>query len=103
MTISVVVSDDAQQMLREADERWIDEHGVLAENPLFAQVDHAVALLREQPRLGLVVRHRGQLVGEARRLLLRSGWHLYYHFDAEREFIEILAVWFASRGSGPPL
>jgi hypothetical protein len=43
---------------------------------------------------------RGNVV---RRVLLGSGWHLYYRFHAEQQHIEILAVWFATRGNRPPL
>jgi len=38
-----------------------------------------------------------------RRLLLRSGWHLYYSYDASRATVVIAAVWFAQRGAAPPL
>ena len=89
-------------MLEELDERWTIEHGFFAENPLLEEIEHAADLLRETPELGLSYRgarfHR-----EVRRLLLRSGWHLYYSFDRDRNVVVIVAVWWASRGSGPPL
>jgi hypothetical protein len=87
-------------MLEEADDRWA-EHGE-GDNPLFAEVDHAVALLRDTPMLGIVHR-RDKRRRETRRLLLRYGWHLYYWYEADRNVIVIVAIWFASRGSGPPL
>jgi plasmid stabilization system protein ParE len=89
-------------MLDEADERWTAEQGFLADNPLFAEIEHAAVMLREMPEIGVIYRgarfHR-----EVRRLLLRSGWHLYYSFDRARNTIVIVAVWYASRGSGLPL
>lgn len=90
-------------MLDEADERWIAEHGFATDNPLLDQIEHAVEMLCENPRLAPLVHHRGRLRGEVRRLLLRSGWHLYYRFQPDRNLIEIVAVWFANRGSEPPL
>ena len=89
-------------MLDELNERWTVENGFFAENPLLEELDRAADLLRATPELGVLYRgarfHR-----EVRRLLLRSGWHLYYSFDRGRNVIVIVAVWWASRGSGPPL
>jgi hypothetical protein len=97
----IELSLQASTMLEEADERWTAEHGFFAENPLFEEIDRAAGLLRGTPELGVVYRgarfHR-----EVRRLLLRSGWHLYYSFDRARNVVVIVAVWYASRGSSPP-
>ena len=60
-------------MVDEADERWVAEHGLLANNPLLDEILHASDLLRTNPQIGVVVR-RGR--SEIRRLLLHSGWHL---------------------------
>jgi plasmid stabilization system protein ParE len=98
--ITIEILPEAQRMVAEADERWIADHGFLAENPLLNEILHASDLLRSHPQLGVIVR-RGR--SEIRRLLLHSGWHLHYRFRAERQLVEILAVWFASRGSTPPL
>jgi plasmid stabilization system protein ParE len=98
--ILVEILPEAQRMLDEADEHWVGEHGFLAENPLLDEVLRASDLLRTNPRIGVTVQ-RGR--AEIRRLLLHSGWHLYYRFSADRQRIEILAVWFARRGSLPPL
>jgi plasmid stabilization system protein ParE len=103
VSIKFAYTADAQRMLDEVSERWIAEHGYAADNPLFNQIDQARDLLLEHPKLGIVVQQDGRLRGEVRRLLLGSGWHLYYRFQAEQQLVEILAVWFASRGSGPPL
>jgi len=40
---------------------------------------------------------------EIRRLLLPTGWHIYYSVDASRSRVPILAVWYARRGQTPPL
>jgi plasmid stabilization system protein ParE len=89
-------------MLDEADEHWIAEHGIDADNPLLDEVEHATALQSDMPELGIVYR-RDAFRREVRRLLLRSGWHLYYTLDASRSTIVVVAVWFGSRGTGPPL
>jgi hypothetical protein len=49
--------------------------------------------------MGVIVR-RGR--SEIRRLVLHSGWHLYYRFHRDQQLVEILAVWYASRGETPP-
>jgi hypothetical protein len=43
-------------MLAAADERWIEEHGLLADNPLLDQITNMSDLLRANPELGKVVR-----------------------------------------------
>lgn len=76
----------ARAMLDEADERWSTEPGLLADNPLLKEIkeikeiEHAADLLRSTPEIGVVYRG-GRFRREVRRLLLRSGWHLYYSFD----------------------
>jgi plasmid stabilization system protein ParE len=98
--ITVEILPEAQRMVDEADERWVAEHGFLADNPLLNEILRASDLLRTNPQIGVVVR-RGR--SEIRRLLLHSGWHIYYQYDGDRQLVEILAVWYASRGSTPPL
>ena len=88
-------------MLGEADDRWIAEHGFV-DNPLWAQVALASARLSENPRIGKIY-GRDRSGDVIHRLLLESGWHIYYSFDAPRNRISIVAVWFAQRGSEPPL
>ena len=100
---TVEFSDDARRMLLEADERWVAEHGFLAANPLVDEAEHASELLSRDPELGKRYRRARGRQPEIRRLLLPTGWHLYYRFDSERQLVEVLAVWFAGRGSGPPL
>ncbi len=102
VSIVVDILPEAQRMIHEADERWSTEHGFDAVNPLLDGILHAAELLRENLQLG-VVYSRGAFRNEIRRLLLRSGWHVYYRFNANRNLVEIVAIWFANRGSGPPL
>jgi len=103
MTTTVEFSDDARRMLDDADERWIAEHGYFAANPLVEEAERAIELLRHNPDLGVRFRGPRGRQPEIRRLLLQTGWHLYYSVDASRSHVLILAVWYASRGENPPL
>lgn len=73
MPITVEITSEAQRMVDEADERWVAEHGFLANNPLQDEILRASDRLRTNPQIGIVVR-RGH--SEIRRLLLHSRWHL---------------------------
>jgi hypothetical protein len=64
--ITVEILPEAQRMVDEADERWVTEHGYLADNPLLDEILHASDRLRTNPQIGIIVR-RGHL--EIRRLL----------------------------------
>ena len=68
--IVVEILPAAQRMADEANERWVAEHGFLADNPLLDEILGASDLLRTHPQIGVVVR-RGR--SEIRRLLLQSG------------------------------
>lgn len=103
MTATVEFSDDARRMLDDADERWVAEHGYLAANPLAEEAEQATELLRHNPELGMRFRRAQGRRPEIRRLLLQTGWHVYYSVDASRSQVLILAVWYASRGGPPPL
>jgi hypothetical protein len=50
--ITVAILPEAQRMVDEADERWIAEHGFLADNPMLGEILHASDLLRINPRSG---------------------------------------------------
>jgi len=97
VTVALIYSVDARRMLDEIDERWIAQHGLSEANPLLDEVQDAATRLRANPQLGRIVPARKQI----RRVLLRSGWHLYYRYSAD--LIEIIAVWHASRSNRPPL
>jgi plasmid stabilization system protein ParE len=64
------------------------------------ELEAAFALIASAPNVGHPYR-RSPVAGTRRVLLLRSRYHTYYApLDDE---LVILAVWHASRGSGPPL
>jgi plasmid stabilization system protein ParE len=83
--VTVAILPEAQRMVDEADERWVAEHGFLADNPLLNEILQASDLLRAHPQIGVVVR-RGR--SEIRRILLHSGWHIYYRFHGDRQLVE---------------
>ncbi len=88
-------------MLDDADERWVAEHGYFAPNPLVEEAEHATEQLRHNPALGMHSVELETAGPEIRRLLLPTGWHLYYSVDANRSRVLILAVWYARRGQSP--
>jgi plasmid stabilization system protein ParE len=79
---TVQLAPVAQEQIDSADERWTDEHGPDANNPLLAQVERATLQLADNPRLGKVMRRRKPL--------------LY-------RLVEIVAVWYGGRGEAPPV
>lgn len=97
--IAVELAPKALRMLEEADDHWTGTQG-RGDNPLLEDVAHAMDLLRETPALGIVVRRGAR---ETRRLLLRSGWHLYYSYRPRLRIVTIVAVYYARRGRAPAL
>jgi hypothetical protein len=51
VTIKIEVSQQAQAMLDEADERWCSAHSFEADNPLLDEVARAAELLRDNPEI----------------------------------------------------
>jgi hypothetical protein len=56
VAVTVEILPAAQRQLDAADERWVDEHGLFADNPLFEQISHARTLLADNPQLGKIAR-----------------------------------------------
>jgi plasmid stabilization system protein ParE len=65
------------------------------------ELDDAERRLRVNPQVGpLYARHR---LGDVRRLLLASEYHLYDRYHRDRDELVVLALWGASRGRRPKL
>jgi plasmid stabilization system protein ParE len=64
------------------------------------ELEVAFALIGSAPNVGHPYR-RSPVAGTRRVLLVRSRYHVYY-VPLDDELV-VLAVWHASRGSGPPL
>jgi hypothetical protein len=74
VAVTVEILPAAQRQLDAADERWVDEHGLFADNPLFEQISHARTLLADNPQLGNWRHSRcGSKAGAAERPLLCPG------------------------------
>ena len=62
------------------------------------ELERVFGLLSQEPGVGSIARNV-KLHGVRRVHLSRIRYHLYYRADAES--VEIIALWHASRGSGP--
>jgi len=97
--LAVVVTPRAGRQI-EAAVAWWRENRSAAPNALREDLAAAVALLADQPSMGIPVSgpHRG-----LRRVhLLRVGYHLYYRVAPQLRQLQVLALWHARRGSSPP-
>jgi plasmid stabilization system protein ParE len=89
----------AQRDIQEA-LAWWAEHRPAAPGAIVDELRAAFRLLRLQPELG--ARPQSSRLQDMRRVYLaRIRYHLYYRVRAEREVIEILAFWHASREDDP--
>lgn len=79
---------------------WWFEHRPAARGLLDEELERAFGLLRDMPGIGQPVAY-GHRPGVRRLFMGRVRYHLYY-VDAG-EVIEVLAMWHASRGTGPDL
>jgi plasmid stabilization system protein ParE len=96
--LKVKVSARAAPHIRTASE-WCGEQEK-APGALADELESAFALIRELPNAGEPVFH--STVGGVRRILLgRVGYHLYYRVD--QKVVEILALWYSSRGESPQI
>jgi plasmid stabilization system protein ParE len=81
---------------------WWDAHRPAAQGALASEFLRACRLLSRRP--ALVPRIGDVADGSIRRLYLRRvRYYLYFRVVDEARRVEILALWHASRGSGPPI
>lgn len=79
---------------------WWDQNRDRAREAFDEDLAEAFLLLSAEPGVGAPVLHtRAQ--GVRRLHLARIRYHLYYRIRVDR--VEVLALWHASRGSGPSL
>ena len=79
---------------------WWDENRDRAPEAFDEDLAEAFLLLSAEPGVGApVLQARAQ--GVRRLHLARIRYHLYYRIRVDR--VEVLALWHASRGSGPSL
>jgi plasmid stabilization system protein ParE len=99
VSLNVRTTPEADQHVRAIDEWW-RSHRTAAPNLFLDELEAAFALIGSAPNVGHPYR-RSPVTGTRRILLVRSRYHVYYvPLDDE---VVVVAVWHASRGSGPPL
>lgn len=100
LALKLIVLDEAQRRL-EAENEWWREHRD-AKDLLLDEFTQTLERLRSMPDIGQRYRLvRGQLI--QRVLMKKTGCHVYYFHDRERDLIEIHSIWGARRERGPRL
>jgi plasmid stabilization system protein ParE len=95
--VNVRVTKRAQAQIDRA-AKWWDENRDLAPEAFDEDLAKAFLLLSAEPRIGAPA--SGARAQGVRRLhLARIRYHLYYR--VREGVVEVLALWHASRGSGP--
>jgi plasmid stabilization system protein ParE len=98
---SVLVWDEAASQIEEANDWW-RAHRRAAPDALVEDLERAFDLIARQPGIGTPARS-GDLPDVRRLLLPRVGYFLYYRVVPSRREVNVLALWHARRGAGPPL
>ena len=98
--MKVVLLDEAQRRF-EAEDEWWREHRDAKE--LFVEeFARTLEQLSSMPGRGQRYRFtRGKLI--QRVLMKKTGCHVYYFHDRERDVIEVHSIWGARREGGPTL
>ena len=85
-----------------AAKRWWRANRTKAPNALEEELRSTLDLIAATPGIGAVARNV-RLPGVRRVLLNRVNYFLYYRPDPEAHRIEVVALWHASRGTGPAI
>ena len=91
----------AARHVREAEEWWRLNRPA-APNAIREEIEQLLPLIALQPRIGARATNV-RLDGVRRIYMRRIKYHLYYHVTGSPEFLEVVALWHSSRGSGPPI
>jgi len=95
----VQTTPEADVQIREIDDWWRSNRAA-APDLFVDELTAAFDIIRATPYIGRL--YRPSPVAGTRRLLLRgTRYHVYYVPRAED--VSVLAVWYAQRGSGPPM
>lgn len=91
----------AAEHVRKA-ESWWRENRLLAPNAVRQELERALTLIASQPRIGS--RATNVKLPEVRRIFLPIiKQYLYYHVLEAPDRVEVVALWHARRGTGPPI
>ena len=99
--LPVQITALAAQHIRRA-ESWWRINRTAAPNAVRQEVERALALIAGQPRIGSIATNV-RLPGVRRIFLPIIKQHLYYHVLASPDRVEVVALWHARRGQGPPI
>jgi plasmid stabilization system protein ParE len=99
VNLNVRTTPEADDHVRAIDEWW-RKHRTATLSLFLDELEDAFALIASAPHVGHPYR-RSPAAGTRRVLLARTRYHVYYVPLGDE--LVILAVWHASRGSGPPL
>jgi len=91
----------AARHIRKAEEWW-RENRMLAPNAVRQELERALMLIAGQPRIGSRAINV-QTPGVRRIFLPIIKQHLYYHILESPDRVEVVALWHARRGKGPPI
>jgi plasmid stabilization system protein ParE len=99
--LRIEVTAVAAQLIRKA-ENWWRINRTAAPNAVREELQQAFALIAGQPRIGSRATNV-KLHGVRRVYLPIIKEYLYYHLVGEPEYVEVVALWHARRGKGPPI
>ena len=98
--VTVVLLDEAQRRFEAEDEWWRAHRD--AKELCIEEFAQTLEQLSSMPARGQRYRlTRGKLI--QRVLMKKSGCHVYYFHDRERDRIEVHSIWGARRERGPEL
>jgi len=91
----------AARQVREA-ELWWRHNRSAVPNAVREEIERLLPIIAIQPRIGSRATNI-RLKGVRRIHIRRIRYHIYFHVTGSPEFVEIVALWHSSRGSGPPI
>jgi hypothetical protein len=98
--VKVVLLDEAQRRFEEEDAWWRDHRD--AKELFIEEFAQTIDELSFMPGKGQRYRlARGKLI--QRVLMKKTGCHVYYFYDRDRDLIEVHSIWGARRERGPRL
>ena len=101
MTIRIDVEPDAREQLDELDVWW-REHRPAAASVVTDELHRIVALLRENPEIGVPYTNGGSKNIRWLRLK-KTPYKVYYHHEPGTNLVSIIYAWSGMRGDPPAL